>query len=329
MKALNVNVHAKNSDDIKIELIERPIPTIHNTDCLIKIISSGINPSDALGAMGYFNHAKLPRIPGRDFSGIVMEGPKHWIGKKVWGTGGAAGISFDGVQAEYIKLSDQEFSEIPSTLDPIVAGAQSLPYVTAYYSLVKRARIEENDTVLVVGALGQVGNAAMSICHWKKCDAIAFVRGEKEVEQAHARGWKAINSEDSNLAEKILASNNGRPVQVILNSLGNLYWQEFINVLAEFGRIVTIGAREQARIASINLFELYRSNQEIIGINTVSLDFAENAKLLNELKIGFEEKKLHSLTTDQLMIHSPQQANEAYKLVAQGFSAKRVVLKFP
>lgn len=328
MKTLCVNAHAEDVNKIKLDLVEKPMPILRENECLIKIISSGINPSDALAVMGYFSHAVMPRIPGRDFAGTVIEGPSNLVGKNVWGTGGAAGISFDGTQAEYIKLSVQEISESPSTLNPIIAGAQPLPYITAYYSLMKRAHIKENETVLVVGALGQVGSAAMSICSWKKSNAIALVRGANEVEKSMSYGWKAINSEDSNLSERILAANNGRPVQVILNSVGNIYWQDFINVLSEFGRIVTIGARENLREATINLFNLYRSNQDIIGVNTVSLNFNENAKLLDELKIGFEENKLKPLILDQSMIYAPENASEAYKEVIQGKSGKRVAIKF-
>lgn len=328
MKTLLVTAHAKDVNEIKLDIVEKSKPTIMNNECLIKVIASGINPSDALATMGYFSHAILPRIPGRDFSGTVVEGPQYLIGKNVWGTGGAAGISFDGTQAEYIKLSADEIAEAPSTLDIVVAGAQPLPYVTAYYSLVKRAHIQENETVLIVGALGQVGSAAMSICSWKKCNAIALVRGKSEIERAKLLGWNAINSEDTELSTKILAANNGQPIQVILNSVGNIYWQDFMKVLSDFGRVVTIGAREDVREANINLFNLYRANQDIIGINTVSLDFEDNAKLLDELKIGFEQNKLIPLTLDQTMIYSPENASQAYKAVMQGSAGKRVVIKF-
>jgi NADPH2:quinone reductase len=328
MKALSVTAHAKEASEIKLELLEKPKPILNPGECLIKIISSGINPSDALAAMGYFHHAVLPRIPGRDFAGLVIQGPQPLINKTVWGTGGAAGISFDGTQAEFIKLNSDDVSECPKTLYSVIAGAQPLPYVTAYYSLVRRAHIQENETVVVVGALGQVGRAAMSICQWKKCHAIALVRGTKEIEQAKLLGWHAISSEEKNLSERLLAANNGKPINVILNSVGNIYWHDFIKVLSEFGRIVTIGARENVREATVNLFNLYRANQDIIGINTVSLNFKQNAVLLDELKIGFEENKLIPLAVDPSMIYTPEQASEAYKQVMMGTTGKRVVIKF-
>ncbi len=328
MKTLYIKAHASEINDINIELVEKPLPTLAENECLIKVFASGINASDALASMGYFKHAVLPRTPGRDFTGVVVEGPEVLIGKHAWGTGGAAGISFDGTQAEYIKLPISAFSEVPKNLDLLTASAQPLPYVTAYYSLVKRAGIQANETVLVVGALGQVGRAAMSICQWQQCKAIALVRGEKEHLEATELGWNVINTEGTQLQEKILNANNGKPVQVILNSVGNIYWSDFINVLSEFGRIVTIGAGENTREAVINLFDLYRANQEIIGVNTVSFNFIENACFLNELTLGFDEGKLKPLTVDPAAVYSLEQASQAYKEVVKGTSGKRIIISF-
>jgi NADPH2:quinone reductase len=328
MKALYVNRHVKNIADIKLEWVDMPMPEIDESTCLIKVASSGVNPSDALAVLGYFEHAMLPRIPGRDFAGTVIKGPSHLRGKAVWGTGGAAGISFDGCQAEYIKLPLHSVAEVPHGLELLLAGAQPLPYVTAYYSLEKRAKIAAGETVLVVGALGQVGRAAMSICAWKQCQTIALVRGDSDVKQAEAYGWNVVNSDADDLAAKIKQANGGKPVNVILNSVGNIYWSDYMSVLSELGRIVTIGAKENTREASVNLFELYRANQDIIGVNTVSLNFQQNAVLLNELKIGFEEKKLTPLPLNPSHQFSPENAGQAYQTVMQSNAGQRVVIAF-
>lgn len=328
MKALYVNTQAETVDQINLHFVDHPLPVLDKNECLVKVASSGVNPSDALAIKGYFSYATFPRIPGRDFAGTVVEGPQSWVGKSVWGTGGSAGISFDGTQAEYIKLPVNALSEIPHNMDVITAGAQPLPYVTAYYSLVKRGQIKENETVLIIGALGQVGCAAMSICAWKKCHAIALVKGKSAVEKAKQLGWNSVDSEDNQLSEKILAANNGKPIHIVLNTTGNIYWQNLLAVLSEHGRIITIGAKEGVRNVNVNLFDLYRANQEIIGINTVSLDFSDNAVLLNELKSGFEKNKLIPLEVDSSMIFLPENANKAYKAILSEQSKKRIVIKF-
>lgn len=168
----------------------------------------------------------------------------------------------------------------------------------------------------------------MSICQWKKCHTIALVRGQADLAKAKQLGWNAINGEEDHLDEKIIAANHGHPVQVILNSVGNFYWDSLINSLDEFGRMVIIGAKENFRDISVNLFNLYRANQDIIGINTVALDFSANAKLLDELKIGFEDNKLKPLALKQENIFTPDQASLAYQKIITDSAGNRIIIKF-
>lgn len=315
MKAIYLTSNFDRLENLAISCTKRPIPKPKPNECLVKIASAGVNPSDVLGTLGYFPHAKLPRIPGRDFAGIVTEGSSQHIGKKIWGTGGAAGLDFDGTHAEFTTIPESAIAEIPKNLTLLEAGAQTLPYATAYYSLITRARIQPQEIVLVLGALGQVGRAAMSICSWKNARPIALVRTKEDIEKARSLGWEAYDSIPPHLT-----------FDVILNSLGNLYWEELLNSLKKFGRMVVIAAAQGKREATIHLLNLYRANQEILGINSVDLDYTENAYLLNEMKPGFESGALRPLPTDPSTTFFLEQAELAYKKVLQGADGKRVVL---
>lgn len=326
MKALYLTQHFKDANSINITTQEKENPVFSNNQCLIKVKSSGINPSDALGTLGYFPHASLPRIPGRDFAGTIVEGRADLIGKHVWGSGGGAGINFDGTHAEYLVLADDAIAEIPNNLDLTLAGAQPLPYITAYFSLVTRAKIKKGESIGVIGALGQVGSAAMSICKWLECNPIAIVRGNEELQNAKMLGWDAIDSTTENLAEQLIAINNGKKIDVVLNSVGNILWSACMHALEKFGRIVTIGARDGMREVSLNLFELYRSNQEIIGVDTVALNYAANAKLLNEMRPGFEAGILQPLKTSDKTIFTLEQASLAYQMAMTGSDGNRILL---
>ncbi|MFA6915029.1 MAG: zinc-binding alcohol dehydrogenase family protein [Parachlamydiales bacterium] len=313
MKAAYLTTLFKNAQEIDIPCIERPTPAPKQGEVLIQIVSSGINPSDVRATMGYFPNAQLPRVPGRDFSGIVMDGSKTWKGKHVWGTGGAVGIQSDGTHAEYAIISEAGLAEIPSSLSLLQAGAQPLPFITAYYGLVSRARIKPEEKVLVIGAMGQVGRAAMTICSWKKARPIALVRTQEDVLAANQLGWEAYSEIPNNLS-----------VDLILNSIGSLHWDQQIHSLNSQGRMIVIAALPNQRETSINLFEIYRKNQEIIGINTLDLDSAFNATLLNEMREGFESGALVPLESG--MIFSLKDISEAYKVVLQGSNGKRVLL---
>jgi len=314
LKAAYLTRVFKNAEEIDIPCIERPIPQPKAGEVLVQVVSSGINPSDVRATLGYFPNTQLPRIPGRDFAGIVIEGNAKWKGKQVWGTGGAVGIESNGTHAEYALISVAGLAEIPSSLSLLQAGAQPLPFITAYYGLVTRARMKPGESVLVIGAMGQVGRAAMTLCLWKKARPIALVRTKNDVETAKQLGWEAYSEIPSDLS-----------VDLILNSIGNVNWEQQIHSLNPLGRMAIIAALPNQREAQINLFEVYRKNQEILGINTLDLNPAFNAKLLNEMREGFESAALTPL--DLGAVFSLEEATAAYKMVLQGSAGKRVVLK--
>ncbi|MBS0625590.1 MAG: zinc-binding alcohol dehydrogenase family protein [Verrucomicrobia bacterium] len=314
MKALYLTKNSDRWENLTLTCEERPRPVLKPGECLVKVASSGVNPSDGLGALGYFPHAKLPRIPGRDFAGTVAEG-KH-AGKKVWGTGGAAGLDFDGTHAEYAAIPESALAEIPHNLSLLEAGAQTLPFVTAYYALVERAHLQPNQTALIIGAFGQVGRAAYSICRWQKARPIALLRTPEDVQKARDLGWEAYcDTLPTDLT-----------FDLILNPIGNRRWNSFMSSLKRFGKMVLIAAPEGTREISIHLLNLYRANQEILGINSVDLDFVQSAALLQKMKPGFESGELEPLPIDPSATFSLEQAQVAYKKVLQGSKGKRVVL---
>lgn len=326
MQALYLTYHFDRGNDIALPVTERPMPTVASGQCLVKVFGSGVNLSDVGGTLGYFAHDKLPRIPGRDFAGVVVDGERRYLGKRVWGSGGAAGLNFDGSHAEYVVIPATAIAEIPDNIDNLTAGAQPLPFVTAYFSLVTRACLQRGESVLVLGAMGQVGRAAMTLCKWLQAKPIALVLGQAELNEAQQLGWQVLDTSSTHLTEQILALNNGKPIDIILNSVGNILWTQFLHVLNTFGRIVTISAREGMRDVIVNLFDLYRRNQEFIGVNTVALDYVATANLLNQMQPGFATQQLQPLLVDKKMVFPLQAATDAYQLVMSGKSNKRVVL---
>ncbi len=78
-----------------LELVELPRPTCLERSAMVQVRSSSVNPSDVKNVAGSFGKTTLPRVPGRDFSGVVVEGPASWVGAEVWGTGGDIGFTRD------------------------------------------------------------------------------------------------------------------------------------------------------------------------------------------------------------------------------------------
>jgi NADPH2:quinone reductase len=82
----------------------------------VRVVAASINPSDVKNIAGAMRQTTLPRIPGRDFAGIVQEGLAKWIGAEVWGTGGDVGFTRDGTHAELIAVPVASLRRKPKTL---------------------------------------------------------------------------------------------------------------------------------------------------------------------------------------------------------------------
>jgi len=78
---------------------------------VVEVVASAINPSDVKFFSGVFTPI-LPRIPGRDYAGIVAEGSARWAGKSVWGNGAGFGITRDGSHAQFVAVPEAWLSEM-------------------------------------------------------------------------------------------------------------------------------------------------------------------------------------------------------------------------
>jgi NADPH:quinone reductase len=79
-------------DPSVLEAVEIPAPIANEKTALIRVLAASINPSDVKNVAGAMSQTTLPRVPGRDFAGVVEAGPSEWIGAEVWGMGGDTGF---------------------------------------------------------------------------------------------------------------------------------------------------------------------------------------------------------------------------------------------
>jgi len=147
-------------------------PGLGADDVRVAIEAAAINPSDLASAKGAFLGAPLPRILGRDFAGTVIDGPPELVGARVWGSGGDLGISRDGTHAESIVIPRAAVAVRPTNLTAEQAAAVGVPYVTAWAAL-DLAGVRAGETVLVAGAAGAVGTAAIQLAHVRGAHVVA------------------------------------------------------------------------------------------------------------------------------------------------------------
>src|SRR5690242_6201253 len=124
-----------------------PRPAAGPGEALVAIRAAGVNPSDPKNVLGRMASTTLPRVPGRDFAGVVEEGPAEWRGREVLGSVNALGFSRDGTHAEWAVVPCDGLVEKPPQLSFEAAAALGVPFVTAA-AMLDAAGVATGETVL-------------------------------------------------------------------------------------------------------------------------------------------------------------------------------------
>ncbi len=299
-------------------------PPLGPGDVRVEIEAAGVNPSDVVSAEGRFPHSPLPRVLGRDFAGRVIEGPPEWVGAAVWGSGGDLGISRDGTHAEQVVLPAGAVSRRPARLSAAEAAGVGVPFVTAWTALVDTARLAEGEWVIVSGAAGAVGRAAVEIAAARGARVVALVRGAEEDGRLDRSKVAAVAHSDANdLGDVVREATGGRGADVALNGVGGAIFQPLLDALVEGGRLAVYAA-VAGREVTLDLLAFYRRRLQLLGVNTGAIDAVRGAHILAELAPLFDEGTLRPLPLTER--YPLSQAAEAYGRVAGGARGKVVLV---
>jgi NADPH:quinone reductase len=288
---------------------------------VIAIRSAGVNPSDVRAVLGAMPHAIWPRTPGRDYAGVVVEGPRPLLGREVWGSGGELGIRRDGTHARHLVLPASNLPEKPAALTLAEAGAVGVPFITAYEGLREAGPVRQGDVVLVLGANGKVGQAAIQLAS----AAGARVFGvERTPYRGHAIGEVTIlGASEGDIAERLRDATDGHGADIVYNTVGSPYFEAACRAMATGGRQILISTIERA--VPFDIFDFYRGRHHFIGIDTLALDNGYGAAVLDGLRPGFESGILRPFPVLAANIYPLARAAEAYRAVLAG-TPERVVL---
>src|SRR5437764_10292385 len=145
-------------------------------EVLIEVKAAAVNPSDVKAATGLMPYAVFPRTPGRDYAGIVVDGPADWVGRDVFGSSGDLGIRRDGTHATHLAVEAAAVVEKPKTISWEEAAGIGVPFVTAMEGLRRAGLPKPDETVLVMGVNGKVGQAVVQIATWNGARVIGVAR---------------------------------------------------------------------------------------------------------------------------------------------------------
>lgn len=299
-------------DQLRVEDVPQPKPS--EGEALVKVLAAAINPSDVKNVEGHMAATTLPRIPGRDFAGVVADGPASWIGREVWGTGGDVGFTRDGSHAQYMLVPAAALIGKPENLTMEAAGAAGLTFVTAWAALVTGAQIRPEDTVLILGAAGGVGSAALQVARAVGATVIAAVRNPEQADAARDLGAaKTIDTSLASWVDQVRAQTNVRGADVVFDTTGNLF-AESIEAAALSGRVCVISSPADG-VVSFNLRSVYRKELRVLGTDSRRLDVTDCTRLLARMVPAIEAGQMRP---DSPTCFPIEQARLAYLQVLQG-----------
>ncbi len=250
----------------KATLEKHPIPTPGPDEVVVKNLAAGISFAASLVVAGkYQRKPPLPFTPSPEFSGIV-----HAIGEDVRrvAVGDNVMVNADGGGCAGYSLVDELCChKIPADLDPAEAAMMVLSYTTSYGALVRRARLQAGEILLVHGAAGAVGTAAVEIGKALGATVIAVAGGEKHCEAARQHGADhVINHREQDFREITMELTQGKGVDVVYDSIGGDVTHQSIRTLAWEGRLLTIGYA-CGTIPEIAINRLLLKNASAMGFN--------------------------------------------------------------
>ncbi len=298
---------------------EIPRPKLGDGEALIQVKAAAINPSDIKNVSGFFQGTTLPRTPGRDFSGIVVEGKKY-KGKEVWSSGPGLGITRDGAHAEYVTVPEEALSLKPSTLSMEQAAAIGVPFITAWFGLVRAAELQAGETILIVGAGGAVGQAATQISNWRKARVLGAARGSNPIPGADA----LINTTTEDVRERVFELTKGKGADAVFDTVGGSMFEPTLRSLRIGGRHIAITSTGDRRVC-FDLVDFYHNSSRLIGVDSMKFTSSEVGRIAEELCAGFEA---NVLKVSPIKAVPFENAVEAYEKVASGQEGTKQVLTF-
>ena len=291
---------------------------------LIEVRAAAVNPSDVKAATGLMPYAVFPRTPGRDYAGVVVDGPPGSIGREVFGSSGDLGIRRDGTHATHLVVEEDAIVEKPNDISWEEAAGIGVPFVTAMEGFRRVGIPKREETVVVMGVNGKVGQAAVQIATWHGARAIGVVRRSEPYEGHASARVDVIDASSADVAARVRGLTGGRGADIVFNTVGDPYFQAAQNSLGLRGRQILIAAINP--VVQFNILEFYRGRHTYVGVDTLALSSRATAAVLRELAPGFADGHLKPFPIKPGAIYPLEGAKQAYVAVA-GSSRDRIILR--
>ena len=322
MKA--VRVHEFGDADV-LRYEDVPDPSAGPGEVVIKVEAIGVNPVDTYIRAGmHLIRPDLPFIPGSDAAGTVLalgdgvSGVK--AGDRVYAAGSVGGAWGDCYAEQLVRRADQVFA-LPGNASFAQGAAMGIPYGTAYRALVQRGAGKAGETMLVHGASGAVGIAALQIAAGMGITAIGTAGSERGLGLVREHGAAhALDHTKNGYLDAVAEITGGNGPDIILEMLANVNLPKDMEIAAKYCRIVVIGNRGPVEI---NAREAMMKDLDIIGIALPNTPADEMAAIHAALGKGLADGSLNPVIGKELPL---SEAIESHHAVLRPGAYGKIVL---
>lgn len=318
MKAI-VIIEFGGPEVLSVDEIETPKPA--DGQVLVRVKAAGVNPVDTYIRSGI--HAvkpKLPYTPGKDGAGVVEavgEGVTRFrVGDRVY-----IADSLTGTYAEYALCREDQLGRLPENVSFEAGAGVFTPYATSYRALFQKAGAKIGETVLVHGASGGVGIAAVQ---WAKSSGMRVI-GTASTEEgrslATANGADAVfDHSDAGHYAAIMEATAGKGCDIVLEMLANVNLENDFEALAKYGRIVVIGSRGSLEFTPRLAMT---KDATILGMSLFNAAPHEMAAIHRAIESGLESGVVAPVISKAFPLG---EAPAAHREVIEGKSLGKIVL---
>ena len=307
-------------ENLVLEEVEDPVAA--ENEALVDVYAASLNFPDGLQIQGKYQfQPPLPFIPGSEIGGVIKSvGPNlkgFNIGDRVMAIPGLGGL------AEKAIVKTEGLRKIPDNMDFKTAAGFAMVYTTSYYALKQRAHLKPGETLLVLGASGGVGLAAVELGKIMGARVIAAASSDEKLEFIkRLNPDEIINYGDGELKEKVKALTNDRGADVIYDPVGGDLFDQCCRCINWNGRLLVIGFTS-GRIPECKANLALLKGSSMVGVflgrfrKEEPAEYEQNFKELMQL---YDEDKLRPIVTESF-------AMEDYVAAFNVFTERKVLGK--
>jgi len=303
MKA--IRVHEFGEPDV-MKLEEVPDPRPGKGQVVVAVRAIGVNPVDTYIRAGRYGQREMPFTPGMDAAGVIEavgEGVTRLkVGDRVYTAG-----TLSGAYAEKTLCTEEQAWPLPDNITFQQGAGVHIPYATAYRALFMRAHARPGETVLVHGASGGVGTAAVQIARAHGMVVIGTAGTDRGRQLVREQGADhVLDHKSPGYLDELMQLTGGRGVDVILEMLSNVNLGKDLKVLAKNGRVVVIGSRGTVEIDPRDTMS---RDAAILGMTLMNADERERVSLRAALYAGMRDGLLRPIVGRELPLAEAPRAH--------------------